>query len=59
MSTSIDTNALKVAINVFKLNSKPINGDSSAPCTVGDIKKVVNNMADLMATFVNEIENTQ
>ncbi len=55
----IDTSTLQKAINHFKYVSNPSNGNSSEPCNIGDIRKVVNEMAKLMETFVKEIEKIQ
>lgn len=59
MSTPINTDLLRKAIHNFKFHSTPSNGDHSAPCSVRDIHKVVNNMAQLMNTFVDELESSQ
>ena len=56
---SIDTNTLRKAIRDFQFHSTPSNGDHNAPCTVGDIHKLVNGITKLLNTFVAEIENTK
>lgn len=59
MSTLIDSNVLRKAIEDFQFRSKPSNGDSSANCTIEDINKVINQIADTMTIFVDEIEKSQ
>jgi hypothetical protein len=59
MSSSVNTNNLRKAIRDFQFYSTPSKANHSEPCTVGDIHKVINNMAKLMNTFVNEIEKSQ
>jgi len=52
----IDTDKLRKVVHHFKFYSKPTSGSSSDPCTVGDIKKVVDNVAALFDTFIDELE---
>lgn len=59
MSTPINTNALRKAIQNFQFYSTPSNGSHNEPCTVGDIHKLIDNTAKLFNAFVDEIENAQ
>jgi hypothetical protein len=52
----IDTDKLRKTVHHFKFYSKPTSGSSSDPCTVGDIKKVVDKVAELFDTFIDELE---
>ena len=36
----MDSNAIRAAIQKFTFEAAPSSGDSSAPATVGDIKKI-------------------
>jgi hypothetical protein len=53
----VNTNKLKSAIDNFTFYSRPSSTSSNTPCTVGDVNKVINNLAELFNTFVDELEN--
>ncbi len=59
MPTPIDTNLLRKAIKEFQFYAPPSDGTRSHPCTIGDLRKVIDKTAKLMTTFVNEIEKSQ
>ncbi len=59
MSTSIDTDALRKAIKQFRFQASPSNGTHSDPSTIRDVHNVIDEVAKLMTTFVNEIEQSQ
>lgn len=52
----IDTTKLRKLIENFKFHTRPSDGVDSNPCTVGDINKVINNVADVLNGFVKELE---
>ncbi len=52
----VDTDKLIKAVKHFAFYSTPSNGDHSAPCTVGDIHKVINNISKVLYTFIDELE---
>lgn len=58
MNSHVNTAALRKAIKDFSFHSMPSSGNRSAPCTVGDIRKVVDNTAKLMTAFVDELESS-
>lgn len=47
---------LREQIEKFAFYSKPSNANSSAPCTVGDINKVIKNLTELLNSFADELE---
>lgn len=53
----INTQALRDAVNNFKFYSAPSNADSSAACTVKDLRNVITQVADLLNVFIDELEN--
>ncbi len=53
----LDTSALRQAVAHFVFSSKPSNGDGSAPCTVKDINRVVENLGEVLNTFIDELES--
>ena len=54
----IDTAKLRKLVNEFKFHSMPNDGIQSNPCTVGDIQKVINNIAKVLNGFVDELEQS-
>lgn len=50
----VDTERLLNAIRKFEWNSTLSVTDNSKPCTVGDLNKVVANLAALLKTIVEE-----
>lgn len=52
----IDTAKLRKLIRDFKFYSAPSSAMQSNPCTVGDIQKVIDNIAKLLNGFVDELE---
>lgn len=55
--SKIDTAKLRKLISNFKFYSAPSDGVLSNPCTVQDIRKVINNVSKLLNAFVDELEN--
>ena len=55
----IDTAKLRKAVKHFEFYSRPSNADRSIPCTVGDLRDVIDGIAKLMKTFIDEIEDSQ
>ena len=53
----IDTAKLRKLIKNFKFYSPP-GGLQSNPCTVGDINKVIDNIAKVLNGFVDELEES-
>lgn len=51
-----DIEALKKAVSWFSFHSRPSSGDYSAPCTVGDLNKVIDNLAKTLNVFISELE---
>lgn len=54
---NIDVDSLRKAISHFKFYSGPSNASGNAPCTVSDIKNVIDGTAKLFEAFLKEIEN--
>lgn len=54
----IDTAKLRKLIKNFKFYSTPSDGIQSNPCTIGDINKVINNVAKVLNGFVDELEES-
>lgn len=57
MIVLLDTQKLRDAVKHFKFHSTPSSGTGSHPCTVDDLRKVIKKFAELMNTFIDEIEN--
>lgn len=55
----VDTENLRNLVEQFRFSSNPSNADSSAPCTVGDVRRVVKNIADVLDALINELEENQ
>lgn len=55
----MDTEKLRNLVRNFQFYSKPSNGDSSAPCTVGDINKMISNLAKTLNGFIDELEQAE
>lgn len=55
----MDTARLRKLVRDFAFYSKPSNGDSSAPCTVGDINKVIANTAKVLNAIIVELEESE
>lgn len=49
-------NNLREQVKQFVFSSKPSNADSSASCTVNDVNSIVNNLAELLNSFIDELE---
>lgn len=54
----IDTDRLRKSVRNFQFYSTPSNGTQSAPCTVGDIHKLIDNIAKVLNVFVDELEES-
>ena len=54
---NIDTVKLRNLIQHYKFHSRPSNGSSSEPCTIGDLNNVINKTAELLTQFVDELDN--
>lgn len=52
----LDTNKLRDMVYRFSFYSGPSSGVQSNPCTVGDLKKVVEDISDLLYAFIDELE---
>lgn len=52
----IDTAKLRKLISNFEFYTPPSDGVQSNPCTIGDIKKVIKNVAKVLNGFVDELE---
>jgi hypothetical protein len=55
----VDTDKLRNLVYQFSFYSKPSSGDSSAPCTVGDINRVVDKVSNVLNAFVDELEKNK
>ena len=53
----INIQKLRDAVHQFQIHSAPASADSSAVCTVGDLKKVIGQLSDLLNVFIDELEN--
>ncbi len=56
MSKQPDITKLRKAVKNFSFYSSPSSANSSEPCTVGDVKKVIANVSKLFNTFIDELE---
>lgn len=56
---NIDTEKLRRAVYEFQFYSRPSNATGSDPATVKDINNVINNVAKLLNTFIQEIEQAE
>lgn len=54
-----DIEKLRNLVYHFSFYSKPSNGSHSAPCTVGDLNKVIKNTSDLLYAFIDELEKDE
>lgn len=54
-----DTAKLYEAIRTFSYNAKPSNPSYGDPCTVAELRKAVESVADLLNIFVQELEDSQ
>lgn len=54
-----DVDKLRELVYQFSFYSKPSKGDYSAPCTVGDLNKVIKNVSELFYSFIDELEKDQ
>ena len=54
---NIDIMALRQAVNYFVFHSRPSNASSSAPCTNKDLNNIINGIAELFNTFIDELGN--
>lgn len=52
----VDTERLLKAIRNFEFKATPSSADDSKPCTVGDLNKVVSNLAKTLKIIVSELE---
>lgn len=59
METSkIDTAKLRALIRNFRFHTTPSDAVLSHPCTVQDIRNVIDNVSKLLNAFVDELENS-
>ncbi len=54
----INTAKLRKLIQNFKFYSHPSDGMQSHPCTIGDINKVIDNVAKVLNGFVDELDES-
>lgn len=52
----MDSNAIRAAIQKFTFEAAPSSGDSSAPATVGDIKKLIAKIAELSEVIADSAD---
>lgn len=52
----IDTLRLREAVEHFRFYSYPNSTNHSDPCTVKDIRKVVDNISQVLAEFIDALE---
>lgn len=55
--SSMDISAMLDAVNNLKYNSVSSNADSSAPCTVEDLERLRDNLADTLTVIINNLAN--
>ena len=55
----IDTQRLRRLVRNFKFYARQSNTNESSNCTVKDLNNVVNNLANVLELFIEEIENSQ
>lgn len=55
----MDVQRLRDAVRHFAFYSTPSNGNSSSPCTVDELKRVISNMEKLLNVFVDELEKEE
>lgn len=51
--SSMDISAMLDAVNNLKYSSVSSNADSSAPCTVEDLERLRDNLADTLTVIIN------
>ena len=51
-----DVSRLRNLLDDFVTNSIPLNANNSAPCTVGELKKVIVNLESLLMEFIKEMD---
>lgn len=56
---NIDTEELRRAVYEFQFYSRPSSATGSDPATVKDINNVINNVAKLLNTFIQELEQAE
>ena len=52
----MDVENLRRAINDFMYQSKPASSMGSDPATVNDVRRLINNLGELLNQFVDELE---
>lgn len=52
----IDTEKLRKAIRDFEFYSRPSSATHGTPATVDDVNRVIGKVADVLNTFVQELE---
>lgn len=55
----IDTETLRQAIRHFERRSRPSNATHGVPATVDDVNRVIDEVAKVLNTFVQELEKTE
>lgn len=55
----MNTLRLRDAVEYLRNNAMPSNPDGSALCTVQDVRKVVDTLATVLMTFVEELEGPE
>lgn len=55
--SKIDISAMLDAVNNLKYCSISSNTDSNAPCTVEDLERLRNNLADTLTVIINNLDN--
>ena len=53
-----DAEMLKNMVMQYEISSKPMSATPSAPATVDDLNKVVNNTAQLFYAFIEQLEKS-
>ncbi len=56
--SKIDTAKLRKLIQDFKFYTHPSASNYSSPCTVQDVRQVIDNVSKLLDAFVDELENS-
>lgn len=52
----VDTEKLRQLVYKFKFQCHSIHGDQSIPCTVKEMNDLVDNIAKLLNSFIDELE---
>lgn len=55
----VDTEKLRNLVKLYEFRTRPSNGNSADPCTIGEINTVISNTARLFYDFIAELEKDE